>query len=206
MKLFRLTLFAVTSLLSTSLLAQGPEVEIETNLGKITVELNAEKAPLTVANFLSYVKDGSYNNSMFHRVIPRFVAQGGGYDASYHPLPARAPVKNESNNGLSNKRGSIAMARMSEPDSATRQFYFNLKDNQALDAHDDQAGYTVFGAVVSGMDVLDKIAKEPTMVDPRLRAGDVPTTPIIIRKMTLLPDPSATTGQQPLQPAVVPKS
>lgn len=205
MKLFRLTLFAVTSLLSTSLLAQGPEVEIETNLGKITVELNVEKAPLTVANFLSYVKDGSYNNSMFHRVIPRFVAQGGGYDASYHPLPVHAPVQNESNNGLSNKRGSIAMARMSEPDSATRQFYFNLKDNQALDAHDDQAGYTVFGSVVSGMDVLDKIAKEPTMVDPHLRTGDVPTTPIIIHKMTLLPD-AAPVGQQPLQPAAVPKS
>lgn len=168
--------------------ASGPKVEMKTNLGNIVVELDAEKAPKTVENFLSYVNDGSYNHSVFHRVIPGFVAQGGGYNADYSPLPTHAPVMNESTNGLSNRKGTIAMARMSDPDSATRQFYFNLTDNLSLDAN-MQPGYTVFGTVVKGQDVLDKIAQAPTTVSPQLRAGDVPSTPIVIEQVIRIDQP-----------------
>ena len=183
MKCRKLALLA--ALLPGLVWASGPRVEMQTNLGKIVVELEAEKAPKTVANFLSYVDDGSYNNSLFHRVIPGFVAQAGGYNAEFSPLPTRAPVENESSNGLSNRRGTLAMARMSDPNSATRQFYFNLNDNLSLDAN-VQPGYTVFGTVVSGMEVLEKIADAPTSVDPKLRASDVPNNPIVISKVTRL--------------------
>jgi peptidyl-prolyl cis-trans isomerase A (cyclophilin A) len=183
MKCRKLALLA--ALLPGLVWASGPRVEMQTNLGKIVVELEAEKAPKTVANFLSYVDDGSYNNSLFHRVIPGFVAQAGGYNAEFSPLPTHAPVENESSNGLSNRRGTLAMARMSDPNSATRQFYFNLNDNLSLDAN-VQPGYTVFGTVVSGMEVLEKIADAPTSVDPKLRASDVPNNPIVISKVTRL--------------------
>ncbi|WP_024872722.1 peptidylprolyl isomerase [Tolumonas lignilytica] len=179
------TLALLAALLPGFVWASGPRVEMQTNLGNIVVELEADKAPKTVANFLSYVDDGSYNHSLFHRVIPGFVAQGGGYNSDFTPLPTHNPVENESNNGLSNRRGTLAMARMSDPNSATRQFYFNLNDNLSLDAN-VQPGYTVFGTVVSGMDVLEKIADEPTTVDPKLRASDVPTDPIVITKVTRL--------------------
>lgn len=176
---------ALLALIPGLVWANGPRVQMQTNMGNIVVELEAEKAPKTVENFLSYVDDGSYNHSVFHRVIPGFVAQGGGYSESYMPLPTHAPVQNESGNGLSNRRGTIAMARMSDPDSATRQFYFNLNDNLSLDAN-VQAGYTVFGSVVSGQEVLDKIAAAPTSVDSRLRTSDVPTSPIVIEKVVRL--------------------
>ena len=135
-----------------------PTVVMETSYGTLTIELDNRKAPQTVANFLSYVKDGSYDGSLFHRVIPGFVVQGGGYDANFTQLSTRAPVVNESRDGLSNRRGTIAMARTQDPDSATRQFYFNLQDNLSLDAGMG-AGYTVFGTVVKGMEVLDQIAQ-----------------------------------------------
>lgn len=183
--MMKLSKLALLALLPGLVWASGPRVEMQTNLGKIVVELEAEKAPKTVANFLSYVDDGSYNNSLFHRVIPGFVAQAGGYNAGFNPLPTNTPVENESGNGLSNRRGTLAMARMSDPNSATRQFYFNLNDNASLDAN-VQLGYTVFGTVVSGLDVLEKIADKPTSVDPKLRASDVPTDPIVITKVTRL--------------------
>lgn len=134
-----------------------PVVVIETNMGEITVELDRAKAPLTVANFLKYLDDGHYAGTVFHRVIPEFMIQGGGFNEELKEKPTRPPVKNESKNGLSNTRGTIAMARTSNPDSATAQFFINLVDrNNYLD--DYGGGYTVFGKVSKGMEVVDKIA------------------------------------------------
>lgn len=135
-------------------------VVIKTSLGDIKVKLAADKAPLTVANFLSYVEDGHYNGTIFHRVIDGFMIQGGGFDANMRQKPTTAPIKNEAANGLANKRGTLAMARTMVVDSATSQFFINVKDNAFLDfqAPTPQGfGYCVFGEVVEGMDVVDKI-------------------------------------------------
>jgi len=164
--------------------AHHPVVLMETSYGTLTIELDATKAPKSIANFLSYVQDGSYDGSLFHRVIPGFVAQGGGYDANFQMLATKAPVINEARNGLSNQRGTIAMARTQDPDSATRQFYFNLQDNLSLDAGMSD-GYTVFGHVTQGMEVLDKIAQQPTGDEGRLGASDVPVEPIFIKRVSL---------------------
>lgn len=140
-------------------------VEFETNYGDITIELDGEHAPVSVANFLAYLNEGAYDNTIFHRVMPGFVVQGGGHTADLTELPSKAPIINEWQNGLKNVRGSIGMAREQEPDSATRQFYFNLANNIQLDAgrpNTGNAGYAVFGKVVGGMDVLDRIALVPT--------------------------------------------
>ena len=161
-------------------------VEMETSYGKLVVELDSANAPKTVANFLNYVKDGSYNGSLFHRVIPGFVVQGGGYDSHLTSLPSYPAIENESKNGLSNSRGTLAMARTGAPHSATRQFYFNLQNNTPLDGGADW-GYTVFGKVVSGIGVLDKIAAQPTGFDPTLQADDVPQKPILLKQVSLLP-------------------
>ena len=164
--------------------AHNPIVLMETSYGTLTIELDAAKAPKSVANFLSYVQDGSYDGSLFHRVIPGFVAQGGGYDANFQMLATKAPIINEARNGLSNQRGTIAMARTQDPDSATRQFYFNLQDNLSLDAGMSD-GYTVFGHVTQGMEVLDKIAQQPTGDEGKLGASDVPVEPIFIKHVSL---------------------
>ena len=166
--------------------AKVVRVEMETSYGKLVVELDSAKAPKTVANFLKYVKDGSYQGTQFHRVIPGFVVQGGGYDSHFTSLPNYPAVENESKNGLSNSRGTLAMARTGDPHSATRQFYFNLKNNEALDGGVNW-GYTVFGKVVSGIEVLDKIAAQPTGFNPDLQADDVPQQPILLKQVTLLP-------------------
>lgn len=140
-------------------------VEIVTNMGDITVELDSAKAPKTVANFLSYVKSGFYNGTIFHRVIPGFMIQGGGFTPDFRKKPTKAPIVNEANNGLSNLRGTIAMARTSDPNSATSQFFINVANNTFLNysAPTRQgAGYAVFGHVTSGMNVVDKIVNTPT--------------------------------------------
>ena len=168
----------------------GPKVRMETNHGNIVVELASKQAPQTVKNFLRYVADGSYDGSIFHRVIQDFVVQGGGYNQQFQQLPTYEPVVNESRGGLPNKRGSIAMARTQAVDSATRQFYFNLVDNNNLNAG-GSAGYTVFGQVVQGMEVLDKLAQVQTGYSPILRANDVPTSPIILKKVVLLAETPA---------------
>lgn len=168
----------------------GPKVRLETNHGNIVVELASKQAPQTVKNFLRYVADGSYDGSLFHRVIQDFVVQGGGYNQQFQQLPTFDPVINESRGGLPNKRGSIAMARTQSVDSATRQFYFNLVDNNNLNAG-GAAGYTVFGQVVQGMDVLDKLAQVQTGYSSILRANDVPTSPIILKKVVLLAETAA---------------
>lgn len=141
------------------------KVLIKTSLGDITIELNPEKAPLTVANFLAYVDAAFYNGTIFHRVISNFMIQGGGFTPNMHQKITRPPIKNEANNGLSNKRGTIAMARTSVVDSATAQFFINVQNNEFLDfrAPDPRSyGYCVFGRVTDGMDVVDKIQTAPT--------------------------------------------
>jgi peptidyl-prolyl cis-trans isomerase A (cyclophilin A) len=167
----------------------GPVYAIETSLGTITVALNKEKAPLTVANFQKYVRLGHYTNTIFHRVIPSFMIQGGGLAPDMAEKPTSAPVKNEAANGLRNGRGTIAMARTNAPDSATSQFFINLKDNHALDYGIRGAGYAVFGEVVDGMDVVDKIAAVQTTA--RGQHENVPVTPVVIKliKETAAPAP-----------------
>jgi cyclophilin family peptidyl-prolyl cis-trans isomerase len=152
-------------MLALPALAAQPKVLLETNLGSIVIELNAELAPKTVANFLRYVDEGFYSGTVFHRVIDGFMIQGGGMNAGLQTKYTHAPVENEASNGLQNVRGSIAMARTADPHSATAQFFINLANNQFLNFRGRNSqgwGYTVFGRVVSGMDVVDKIAKLPT--------------------------------------------
>ncbi|MGP7733464.1 peptidylprolyl isomerase [Oceanimonas smirnovii] len=178
-------LILLAGLLSATALA-GPRVELVTSLGTLEVELNEQAAPKTVANFLSYVDDGSYAGSIFHRLIPGFVVQGGGFTADYERLPTRDPVQNESGNGLSNSTGTIAMARTQDPHSATRQFYINLADNTSLDGG-RRAGYTVFGKVVKGEEVLQRMAAVPTGMNLQLRSREVPEEPIILEQVRRLP-------------------
>jgi peptidyl-prolyl cis-trans isomerase B (cyclophilin B) len=159
------------------------KVKLTTNLGEIIIQLNAEKAPVSSANFLTYVNEGFYNGTIFHRVIPDFMAQGGGFDTSFKQKAVHAPIKNEADNGLKNSRGTLAMARTNDPNSATAQFFINLKDNTFLNHTGKNAsgwGYAVFGEVIEGMDVVDAMAKQPT--GNRGGHQDVPKTDIIIEK------------------------
>jgi peptidyl-prolyl cis-trans isomerase A (cyclophilin A) len=160
--------------------ADSPTVILQTSAGEIRLVLDAKKAPITVENFLSYVKSGHYDGTIFHRVIKGFMIQGGGMDEAMTERPTRSPIKNEHSNGLQNARGTISMARTSDPNSATAQFFINLVDNGALDAGD---GYAVFGKVVGGMEVVDRIATVVTTS----KAGhqNVPAKPIVIKKATL---------------------
>ncbi|MDD4914345.1 MAG: peptidylprolyl isomerase [Methylococcales bacterium] len=163
------------------------KVKLTTNLGDIVLQLEDEKAPLTAANFIAYVKQGFYNGTIFHRVIPGFMAQGGGFDSSFSQKSTNAPIKNEADNGLKNKRGSIAMARTSDPDSATAQFFINYKDNSFLDYTSPTSsgwGYAVFAEVTEGMDVVDSMAKQPT--SNRGGHQDVPKTDIVIEKAEII--------------------
>jgi peptidyl-prolyl cis-trans isomerase B (cyclophilin B) len=158
-------------------------VVIDTNFGSITLSLDAERAPKTVANFLSYVDSGHYQGTIFHRVIDGFMAQGGGYDQAYDRKPTSAPVQNEADNGLKNLRGTVAMARTSDPHSATAQFFINVKDNASLDhkgKSDAGWGYTVFGQVTAGMDVVDRIKAVKTgAAGPFTK--DAPLEPVVIQ-------------------------
>lgn len=162
-------------------------VHMQTNFGTIVLELDAAKAPKTVENFLSYLKEGFFDGTIFHRVIDGFMIQGGGFTANYKEKPAHAPINNEANNGLKNKRGTIAMARTSDPHSATAQFFINVADNDFLDHSAPTPsgwGYTVFGKIVQGMEVVDKIKASKTGSGGPFRT-DVPQTPVIIEKVTL---------------------
>lgn len=181
-------LFTLLLLLGTvaPALAAGPQVLLKTSLGEITITLDEAKAPDTVANFLSYVDEGFYAGTIFHRVIPNFMIQGGGLTADMAKKATRAPVMNEAKNGLKNVRGSIAMARTGEPHSATAQFFINHRDNTNLDYPSfDGWGYAVFGQVTAGMDVVDAIADVPTGV--RDGRGDVPRETVTIESITRLP-------------------
>lgn len=168
-------------------------VEMTTNKGNITLELNPEKAPNTVGNFIQYVVDGHYEGLIFHRVIPDFMIQGGGWDKDLVPRQTRASVNIESDNGLKNDKGSIAMARTMDPDSATSQFFINTVNNDFLNyTGPHNPGYTVFGHVVNGMDVVESIEKVQTKSYGRGR-DDVPVEPVIIEKMALIEKPAVAT-------------
>lgn len=164
-----------------------PKVEFDTSMGKIVVELDRTRAPLTVDNFLTYVVKGSYDNTIFHRIIPEFVVQGGGVTPKLEEIPVLAPVINESGNGLSNSLGTIAMARDNDPHSANSQFYFNVADNKKLDPSKRRWGYAVFGDVIEGMQVLEAMSLVETQLNPQLAWPDVPVTPILLKKARLLP-------------------
>jgi peptidyl-prolyl cis-trans isomerase B (cyclophilin B) len=158
-------------------------VVMETSLGAIKIELFEDKAPITVKNFLGYVDDGFYDGTIFHRVIANFMIQGGGFEPGQKQKKTREPIKNESGNGLSNKRGTVAMARTSVPDSATAQFYINVVDNDFLDKANarDGVGYCVFGKVIAGLDVVEKIKSVPT--SSRAGYSDVPVTDVVIQSV-----------------------
>lgn len=166
---------------------KNPVVLISTSLGDIKVELYEDKAPVTVKNFLGYVNDKFYDGTIFHRVIPAFMIQGGGFDQSMTQKPTKPPIKNEAGNGLKNDNGTIAMARTGVVDSATSQFFINTKDNAFLNHKDDSPqgyGYAVFGKVIGGMDVLQKIEKVATAT----KGGhqNVPTEPVVIKSITVV--------------------
>ena len=171
---------------------------IETSMGSITVELDDEKAPITVKNFLDYAASGHYDGTIFHRVIDGFMIQGGGFTKAMDQKPTKAPIKNEAANGLTNKRGTIAMARTMVVDSATSQFFINLVDNDFLNFRaptPQYYGYAVFGKVTDGMDVVDKIAKVKTgFAGPH---QNVPEEPIVIKKVHVAAEPAATSAAAP---------
>lgn len=162
-----------------------PVVELQTTAGKITVELDRLRAPITVNNFLFHVVRGSYSGTIFHRVIKDFVVQGGGYNENFEERPPQATIFNESGNGLKNEMFTIAMAREDDPHSSMRQFYFNMADNDGLDPGKSW-GYAVFGTVTKGEDVLEMISRTPTHTDPTFNWNDVPVKPIFVIKATLL--------------------
>lgn len=167
--------------------AANPRVVLDTSEGKITIELLSKEAPLSVANFIEYAKSGFYNGTVFHRVIPNFMIQGGGFTADLGQKETQGTLKNEANNGLRNLRGTLAMARRAEPDSATAQFFINLTDNNFLDHQNETNagwGYAVFARVTDGLEVVDKIAAtKTTTVGP---LSDVPVQAIVIKRAQLL--------------------
>jgi cyclophilin family peptidyl-prolyl cis-trans isomerase len=195
-------ILSVTLLFAASALATaGPKVLLKTNQGEITIELDSEKAPESAKNFLAYVNDGFFNKTVFHRVMPDFMIQGGGFelkeDGTIEQKPTKAPIQNEAKNGLKNARGTVAMARTGDPHSATAQFFINHADNDNLDYPSfDGWGYAVFGKVIKGLDVVDKIAEaETTTKALKARSGDetreapmenVPVENIVIESATVV--------------------
>jgi peptidyl-prolyl cis-trans isomerase A (cyclophilin A) len=205
LRLFSLVLFAglITSFFATTAQAQivdpskqagskiqpdnyYPQVLLETSMGDIVIELNRNKAPLTVNNFLDYVNRKEYDNTLFHRVIPDYIVQGGGYTSEFQEKKTEEPVLNESGNGLKNNYYSVAMARQDDPHSATRQFFFNLDENDNLDPGRGW-GYTVFGTVTRGTEVIDAMGQVETEYRPLIRFQDVPKTPIVLISASVMP-------------------
>ena len=190
--LINLAIFLPILVAESQASSENPIVKIETNQGDIVLRLYADKAPKTVENFLSYVERGHYEGTLFHRVIKGFMIQGGGFDTDLKQREAEQTVVNESKNRLHNTRGTIAMARLSDPDSASAQFFINHKDNERLDWSPFKPGYTVFGKVLTGMSVVDFIASTPTAnaiavsQNRQLPLSDVPVEPIIIERISLV--------------------
>jgi cyclophilin family peptidyl-prolyl cis-trans isomerase len=180
---------------------QSTQVRVVTSLGDFVIEVRAERAPLTAANFLRYVKEGFYTNTLIHRVVPNFVIQGGGHDATTMSLkPTHENIVNESGNGLQNKRGAVGLARSTSPHSGNAEFYVNLVDNPDLDPVPTRWGYAVFGRVVQGMDVLDKIGETPTGAAGPFKQ-DAPLKPVIIESVTVVAPTAAAPAAQPVTPA-----
>ncbi len=162
--------------------AAASQLQVVTSLGSFTIELNAERAPLTVAHFLKYVDQGQYSGTVFHRVVANFVIQGGGFDSGYKLKAAPTKVVNESGNGLTNQRGTVGMARSQDPHGSDAQFYVNLYDNEALDPNKTRWGYAVFGKVVQGMEVVDKIGNVATGAHGPFKE-DAPLQPVVIERI-----------------------
>ncbi len=185
--MIRLIVLFLALLMSTAAFASNPQVELKTTMGTIVIELFPENAPKTVENFLQYVKDGHYDGTIFHRVMPGFMAQGGGFTRRFEEKKTRQPIRNEAGNGLRNAIGTVAMARTRDPHSATAQFFINVAENDFLDfklADEKGYGYCVFGRVTSGMDTVNKMVKVPTTT-----AGphqNVPRQPIVIENARLI--------------------
>jgi peptidyl-prolyl cis-trans isomerase A (cyclophilin A) len=204
----RALLAAATLLLTLPFVAHAvraeetTQVRVVTNLGDFVIEVRPERAPLTAPNFLRYVKEGFYTNTLIHRVVPNFVIQGGGHDAATMALkPTHENVVNESGNGLQNKRGAVGLARSPAAHSGNAEFYVNLVDNPDLDPVPTRWGYAVFGRVVSGMDVLDKIGETPTGAVGQFKQ-DAPLKPVIIQSVTIItPVAAAAPAAQPVTPA-----
>ncbi len=172
----------------------GPVVMLETSLGRIKLGLRQDKAPVSVKNFLTYVRGGHYDGTIFHRVIPGFMIQGGGFEEDMTERPTRPPIVNEAKNGLSNRRGTLSLARTNDPNSATAQFFVNVNDNHALDFGVRGAGYAVFGEVLEGMEIVDKIVAVPTTTKGAHQ--NVPRAPVLLTrarelKATAAPKPAA---------------
>ena len=187
-KLISTSILALLLTINSNVFAANPKVRMETSKGTVIIELYPDKAPKTVENFLNYVNAGKYDGTIFHRVIPGFMNQGGGYTPDYKKVDTSAPVMNEADNGLKNTRGTIAMARTNDPNSATNQFFINTVDNAFLDHTGKNPrgwGYCVFGTVVDGMDVMDRIAKIPTGAGGPFRQ-DVPQEQAIIQKVSVV--------------------
>ena len=174
----------------------APRVQLDTSMGTIVVELDAVRAPLSAENFLRYVRDGHYDGTVFHRVIPNFVIQGGGFDDKLAARTGRAPIPNESGNGLSNRRGTLGLAREDSPHSGSAQFYINLIDNGGLDPLPTRWGYTVFGRVVEGMEVVDRIAYLQTRTIQDF-AADVPVDPPVVRRAFVVGEPAPAADPAP---------
>lgn len=188
MKRLLIVALAVFVVVGIAAAGDNPKVVLETSKGNIVLELSADRAPQTVKNFLAYLDAGFYNNTIFHRVIPNFMIQGGGFTADMQKKQTRAPIRNEADNGLPNQRGTIAMARTPNPHSATAQFFINTNDNDFLNYKGKTPqgwGYAVFGRVVEGMAVVDSISKVKTVTRGGLR--DVPATPIVITRAARMP-------------------
>jgi cyclophilin family peptidyl-prolyl cis-trans isomerase len=166
--------------------AQSPQLLVVTSMGNFTIELNAERAPLTVASFLNYVDQGHYTNTIVHRVVANFVVQMGGFDTDYKPRPAPTKVPNESGNGLSNVRGTVGLARTQDPHGGNAQFYINIADNAALDPNQTRWGYAVFGKVVSGMEIVDRISNVATGAHGIMKE-EVPVKQIVVLKIERVP-------------------
>jgi cyclophilin family peptidyl-prolyl cis-trans isomerase len=182
---------------------QPTQVKVTTNMGEFVIEVNTERAPITAVNFLRYVREGFYSNTLIHRVVPNFVIQGGGHDATSLQLkPTHENVFNESGNGLQNKRGAVGLARAGPPHSGNAQFYVDLVDNSELDPVPTRWGYTVFGHVIQGMDVIDRIGETPTGATGPFKS-DAPLKPVVIQKVEIISGAAAATAP-PVTPLTPP--
>jgi cyclophilin family peptidyl-prolyl cis-trans isomerase len=198
--MIRSLVFLLALLLTPAALAANPKVELKTSLGTVVIDLYPENAPQTVDNFLQYVKDGFYDGTVFHRVIPGFMVQGGGFTRNLQQKPTRPAIRNEAGNGLRNAVGTVAMARTKDPHSATAQFFINVADNDFLDfksPDENGYGYTVFGRVSAGMDVVQKMLQVPTATTGPHQ--NVPRTPIVIESTRLIE--AAPAKSKPAKPA-----